>query len=256
MSMLRERGIIERAERCYRALLVLYPGQFRREFQQEMLQAFRESCRAALRQQGESALPRFWAAIAYDLLITVGIEHYQVCILKLKQLFGREKEFFMLSPFFQLNVAARTDIGCVRVNNEDSMLSVVPEDQQLLQQKGALFVVADGMGGHDYGEIASHLVVEALRKAYYQDHTSDLGESLRQSVIQANNSLLEENAQRAKKSKMGTTCVAAVLYGQALYIANVGDSRAYVIHKGAIRQISQDHSFVAEEVRKGNITEE
>src|SRR6266700_2902074 len=162
----------------------------------------------------------------------------------------------MLSPLFQFNVAARTDIGCVRENNEDSLLSVVPEDIQILQAKGALFIVADGMGGHNSGEVASSLVVNALREAYYQDHDNDLGAALQRSVVQANQALLHESDRRGDAKPMGSTCIAAVLHGSALYVANVGDSRAYVVHQGAIRQISQDHSVVADELRKGLITEE
>jgi protein phosphatase len=256
MNVFPERRIVERAERCYRALLVLYPKEFRRRFQQEMVLTFRDTCRATLQQQGSPALLRFLAFIGYELMLTLGIEHYRACLFKLKRLSGNEKEFSMLSPLFQFNVAALTDIGCVRANNEDSMLSVVPEDEHLLQARGALFIVADGMGGHDHGEVASNLVVNALREAYYRDQDSDLGTSLSRSATLANKALLQEIATRGDKTSMGTTCIAAVLHGDVLYVINVGDSRAYVIHQGSIRQISQDHSFVAEEVRKGIITEE
>ncbi len=256
MKVFSERGIVKCSERCYRALLVLYPAQFRREFQREMVLVFRDSCHTALQRQGGSGLLRFWALTGYDLAITSGYEHYRNFILKLQHVSGKEKEFSMLSPLFQFNVAARSDIGCVRTNNEDSMLSVIPEDSQVLQEKGALFVVADGLGGHDCGEIASSLAASTLREAYYQSHESKLEDALKESVMQAHQALLRASEARSDSKPMATTCIAAVLHGNVLYVANVGDSRAYIVHQGEIRQISQDHSVVAEEVRKGTITEE
>jgi PPM family protein phosphatase len=155
-----------------------------------------------------------------------------------------------------LEVFARTDKGIKRSNNEDSMVSVVPQDEQVMTQKGALFVVADGLGGHDAGEIASDLVVRVVNESYYQDTSSDTGAALVGAMRQANialNRCIELEGRTAKS--MGATCIAAVVHDATAYIANVGDSRAYIVREGKARQISQDHSWVAQQVQSGAMTE-
>jgi serine/threonine protein phosphatase PrpC len=163
----------------------------------------------------------------------------------------------MANTLLSLEVAARTDKGIKRQLNEDNMTSVVPEDTQVLAQKGALFVVADGLGGHDKGEIASELVVRVVSESYYQDSSTDIGPSLLQAMRQANIALNRSIEQEGRTvESMGTTCIAAILHGTTAYVANVGDSRAYIVRAGKAQQISLDHSWVAEQVRLGNLTEE
>jgi serine/threonine protein phosphatase PrpC len=124
--------------------------------------------------------------------------------------------------------AQRTDTGLKRQSNEDSVISILPEDQQVMANKGALFVVADGMGGHTRGDVASQLAVNTLRDAYYQDESGSLRTSLRLAMEQANTRIYEKNAAeppRAKPEKpMATTCIAAVVRGDTLYVANVRTS--------------------------------
>lgn len=125
-----------------------------------------------------------------------------------------------------------------------------------MARKGALFIVADGMGGHAAGEVASEIAVDAVTNVYYQDDSDDAATSLLHAIKRANALIHQRAAENMLRSGMGTTCVAAVLRGSTAYIANVGDSRAYIVRGGTVRQISQDHSWVAEQVRAGLLTEE
>lgn len=162
----------------------------------------------------------------------------------------------MLSKQLRLDPAQLTDVGRKRPHNEDNMAYVIPKDPMAMAKKGALFIVADGMGGHAAGEVASEIAVDTVSKAYYQDDSTDVADSLVRSIKRANASIHQRAAENMLRSGMGTTCVAAVLRGGTAYIANVGDSRAYFIHNGQVRQVSQDHSWVAEQVRAGLLTEE
>lgn len=124
-----------------------------------------------------------------------------------------------------------------------------------MTKKGALFVVADGMGGHAAGEVASELAVETVSKLYYlQDDHDDVVASLLQAIKRANTLIHQRAAENMLRSGMGTTCVTAILRGSTAYIANVGDSRAYLVRNGQVKQISQDHSWVEEQVRAGLLT--
>lgn len=155
-----------------------------------------------------------------------------------------------------LNVAQRTDVGRKRQHNEDSVAYIIPKDQQLLEHKGALFIVADGMGGHAAGEVASEIAVDSVCTLYYQDADTDVPASLVRAIRYANATIYQRATENAQHSGMGTTCVVAVLRGNIAYIANVGDSRAYLVRHGHVRQISQDHSWVAEQVRMGQMSAE
>jgi protein phosphatase len=245
------------SESLYRLLLYIYPKQFRCMYSREMMLIFRDCWREAEQQSGTQGIIRFWGFILYELTITVCIEHYRAVLVQLQRVLGVEKEHVMANGLPSLEVFARTDKGIKRSNNEDSMTSVVPQDEQVMTQKGALFVVADGLGGHDAGEIASDLVVRVVTESYYQNTSSDTGTALVQAMRQANIALSRsiELEGRTVKS-MGTTCIAAVVHGATVYIANVGDSRAYIVREGKARQISLDHSWVAEQVRQGAMTEE
>src|SRR6266487_2027276 len=136
------------------------------------------------------------------------------------------------------------------------MAYIIPKDPQVMAKKGALFIVADGMGGHAAGEVASEIAVDTVSNVYYQDDSDDVAISLLHAIKRANALIHQRAAENMLRSGMGTTCVTAVLRGNSAYIANVGDSRAYLIRGGQVKQISQDHSWVAEQVRAGLLTEE
>ncbi len=159
-----------------------------------------------------------------------------------------------MSKQLRLDVAQLTDVGRKRPHNEDNMAYVIPKDEQVMAKKGALFIVADGMGGHAAGEVASEIAVDTVTMTYYQDDSENIALSLMSAIKRANTIIHQRAAENMLRSGMGTTCVSAVLRGNMAYIANVGDSRAYVIRQGHVRQVSQDHSWVEEQVRAGLLT--
>jgi serine/threonine protein phosphatase PrpC len=159
-------------------------------------------------------------------------------------------------PPLDLRVAKLTDTGRSRPHNEDCVDFFVPPDAQQQARKGAIYLAADGMGGHSAGEVASHTAVELVRRHYYSDTTHDVGTSLVRAFRLANRAIYEQAQSDPSKSGMGTTLVAAVVLGRKVYIANIGDSRAYLINERGITQITEDHSWVAEQMRAGLLTKE
>ncbi len=142
-------------------------------------------------------------------------------------------------------------IGLVRKNNEDNCC--VCDDIKL-------FAVADGMGGHKAGEIASRLALDELTSYLRTNSTmldKDPVEALRQAVCNANAAVLEFASTDEEKFRgMGTTITAAVHQENKIYVAHVGDSRAYLIRGEEIRLLTSDHSLVNELVKSGGITPE
>jgi len=172
------------SERFYRLLLLAYPGEFRRAYRREMIQTFRDCCREAL-QRGQWGMLRLWGLVLYDLVTTAFIEHVRTCIALFKRGFLNATDTLLategstaLVSQFHLNVAQHSDIGRKRQVNEDSMISILPEDPQVMAKKGALFVVADGMGGHTAGDVASEMAINLVRDAYYEDENDDVDASL------------------------------------------------------------------------------
>jgi serine/threonine protein phosphatase PrpC len=156
----------------------------------------------------------------------------------------------------ELVAAKLTDVGRVRPHNEDYVDYYMPSDPRQLAQKGSIFLVADGMGGHQAGEVASQGAVEMAIAQYYSDTSHDVPTSLVRAFRTANQQLHAQAQSDPSKGGMGTTLVAAVILGQKVYVANVGDSRAYLIGDQGIIQITEDHSWVGEQLRAGLLTEE
>ena len=148
-----------------------------------------------------------------------------------------------------------TDVGKVRDHNEDWVEVEDPADSAA-RRKGRLFIVADGMGGYQAGEVASRLAAETVKREYYADPSEDPTERLRKAVQSANDAVYHSARSDRAHAGMGTTVVVTALIGRKAYIASVGDSRAYVVHKNGISQITQDHSFVGEQIRAGLLTKE
>lgn len=138
--------------------------------------------------------------------------------------------------------AGDSHVGLVRSDNEDAYLVAPP-----------LFAVADGLGGHQAGEIASSIAIDTLLEA--APRTAD-SKALGRAVRRANAAVIEAAEVGRGRAGMGTTLTAAMLDGTRLSLAHVGDSRAYLLHFGALEQLSQDHSMVADLVRQGQITAE
>ena len=153
-------------------------------------------------------------------------------------------------------LGARTDLGRVRENNEDKFEFFQPDDENTLAVKGSFYAVADGMGGHSAGQIASELALETVVKAYYADPSPVVVESLRSAIQQANALIFDAARAVSDRSGMGTTFTGLVIRGEEAFIAQVGDSRCYLARGHNIRQITQDHSWVAEQVRRGALSED
>lgn len=150
----------------------------------------------------------------------------------------------------------RSDVGQKRTNNEDYAGAFEPKDSHQLRRSGSLYVVADGLGGHQFGEKASSYAVETLLKVYYEAPDIPPEKRLRDIIQQVNQGLIEYARKNVPSGeKVATTVVAAVVRNGTLQVAHVGDSRAYLIRDGEIRQITRDHSFVGELIRSGSITE-
>jgi PPM family protein phosphatase len=148
-----------------------------------------------------------------------------------------------------------TDPGCVREINEDSIRIIRPTTDDELSRRGLLAVVCDGMGGHEAGEIASRLAVEAI----VQRFEGDEGEPpplLPRALQLANRAIFESAERNLKLRGMGTTCTALLLRGGLAYAAHVGDSRLYLIRSDEIFLMTEDHSAVMELVRRGVISRE
>jgi serine/threonine protein phosphatase PrpC len=160
------------------------------------------------------------------------------------------------APPLDLAIAKLTDVGRARPHNEDYVDYYVPPDPRQRARKGAIYLVADGMGGHQAGEVASQGAVELAIGQYYSDTTHDVGTSLVRAFRAANQQIYDWAQADPAKAGMGTTLVAAVILGRNVYVANVGDSRAYLANQKGIRQITEDHSWVEEQVRANLLTPE
>lgn len=155
-------------------------------------------------------------------------------------------------------IAAESDAGRVREPNEDCVGTPrrMGTPDHLLLARGTLLAVADGMGGHAAGEVASQHAVEVLYSTYYTDPSPGLADSLRRAVERANAEIYALGSGGVETLGLGTTMVAALLIQDDLIVANVGDSRAYLVRRGRARQVSRDHSWVAESLRAGLIDEQ
>ena len=153
-----------------------------------------------------------------------------------------------------LRMGAKTDLGRVRDNNEDKFDFFEPEDPSVLATKGCFYAVADGMGGHSAGQIACELALKTVIANYYDSPSVDTEASLRSAVIEANSVIYETAQTVPDRQGMGTTLTAIIVRDDRMTVAQVGDSRAYLLRGGQISQLTEDHSWVAEQVRLGTMT--
>jgi len=154
---------------------------------------------------------------------------------------------------FEIVGSVQTDVGCHRELNEDCGRIVQPGDAELLAAKGRLVIVADGMGGHSAGEVASSMAVEVINRSYYDD-PEDAPMALRNAFHEANRRIHESSLQDKTRNGMGTTCTALVLWNGSALAAHVGDSRLYLIRNEQIYLMTEDHSAVMELVKRGLLT--
>lgn len=144
-----------------------------------------------------------------------------------------------------------TDTGVLRTMNQDYCFS----SDTPIGKLPNLYIVCDGMGGHKAGEYASRYTVERIVASVSRSRSEDPLRILRAAIHKANEILVIESREDKEKQGMGTTVVAATIVGNKMYVANVGDSRLYVINN-TIEQITNDHSYVEEMIRIGKIKPE
>jgi len=163
----------------------------------------------------------------------------------------------------QIEGYAHTDVGPVREQNADSLLVDVDN---------SMFIIADGMGGHAAGEVASAMAVEIIHDILLGDHdpeetrlvrdidiadsADELRERLRYAMNQASISIRRESLARPETREMGTTAVVMVIDGAQAHFAHVGDSRAYLFRRGRLTRLTRDHTVVQQEIDAGRLTPE
>ena len=150
----------------------------------------------------------------------------------------------------------QTDPGCVREANEDSGRHISPGDDATRLNKGTLTIVADGMGGHASGEVASQMAVELISEYYYADPQRPAGDALREAIELANSSIFQTSTSDEQYFGMGTTVIALALLGDTAISAHVGDSRLYRFRDNHLEMLTLDHSQVMEMVKHGVISME
>jgi serine/threonine protein phosphatase PrpC len=150
-----------------------------------------------------------------------------------------------------ITASVLTDAGCLRESNEDRAQHVCPKDPETLRRRGTLTIVADGMGGHAAGEIASQMAIEIISGFYFDDNIADACAALRKAFDEANRQIYEAARNNEKFIGMGTTIVALVLLDDAGFAAHVGDSRLYRRRKENLQLLTVDHSQVMEMVKQG-----
>lgn len=155
----------------------------------------------------------------------------------------------------QFEVSLRTDQGRVRDHNEDFVASREPINDNDENQNGWLFILADGVGGADSGEIASqHATEQTIHHYLASQETSNWGERLKRAMESANADLRKLVAEKYQGQRMATTMVSVVIHDLTATFANVGDSRAYRWQNGNLRQVTKDQSLVARLLEEGAIT--
>ena len=150
--------------------------------------------------------------------------------------------------------AQLSDLGRVRQGNEDYLGHVGPASAEEAQSRGWLFVVADGVGGHEAGEVASRAAVECVLAGFRESTRGEPNASLLPALIRkANTRVIDAAHETPGGSNMATTIVACALRFDRATIAHVGDSRCYLIRRSRAIALTEDHTFVAEQVRLGLI---
>lgn len=148
----------------------------------------------------------------------------------------------------QISVAAKTDVGRVRKKNED---------RAGYDERAGIYVVCDGMGGQAAGEVAAELAVKTILEYYGQGKANgNLEENIREAITLANAAIRQLAASEPQYHKMGSTVVAVAIRDATAAVANVGDARGYLLRAGEVKQITNDHSLVAEQVRRGMLKPE
>lgn len=153
-----------------------------------------------------------------------------------------------------VEAAGLSDVGCQRENNEDHFAYWEPEADAAFEVKGRFAIVADGMGGYEGGQEASHLAVETVLDVYRNSNHSSPGSLLLTGLRTAHERIRQQATSNPNLYGMGTTCTAAAVVSGHLFFAHVGDSRLYLLRAGTLTQLTRDHSYVGRLVESGLIS--
>ncbi len=156
-------------------------------------------------------------------------------------------------PTFALEYAQLSDLGMRRLNNQDSLAVVVTEDAAKWSDRGHLMMIADGMGAHAAGELASKLAVDNISHAYFKLRDLPPPAALRQAIRDTNALIFARGQSNIGFQGMGTTCSCLVLLPQGALVAHVGDSRVYRLRGNRLAQLTFDHSLVWEMAAAGHM---
>ncbi len=150
-----------------------------------------------------------------------------------------------------INIASRSDVGKIRKQNEDNIRVVRNQLGHIL------LLVADGMGGHNAGEVASYLACQEIGNSFERiKHETDYKVYIKESLLNANTVIYRESLVNSEYSKMGTTASMLIYDGQRVYIGHIGDSRIYYISDSKIIQVTKDHTVVESMIAAGRMTVE
>lgn len=161
-----------------------------------------------------------------------------------------------LEILLTVSVGAKTDMGRVRENNEDKFEFFIPESETELANRGMVFVVCDGMGGHEAGQIASELATKTFIDVYRNHPSEDPDIACRAGILAANRYVVDVARAIPSRRGMGTTLSALLLVQDRALVGQVGDSRVYRLRNGDLTQVTTDHTWVEDMVKLGTPREE
>jgi PPM family protein phosphatase len=153
-----------------------------------------------------------------------------------------------------IELANLSDIGCQRTENEDNYCYAEPEDDEEFHHKGRLIAVADGMGGHEGGQVASALAAHAVWDTFLHGDAMDPVSTLAAAFGAAQQAIRDYAEEHPEFHNMGTTCTCAILRQGELFYGHVGDSRLYLLRNGTISCLTRDHTYVQRMIDEGTIT--
>lgn len=154
-----------------------------------------------------------------------------------------------------LDYSLMLDRGLVRERNDDRCAAFVPEDPSLQAERGCLFVLSDGMGGHAAGDVAAEITVQTVQETYFHNGWNGARAKLHDAFLAANEAILRA-ARHQGREGMGAAAVVGAVIGDRLAIAHMGDCRAYLIHGDRVTHLTSDHSWVQERMNSGRLTAE
>jgi protein phosphatase len=153
-----------------------------------------------------------------------------------------------------VTVGCKTDLGRVRENNEDKFEYYIPAEPHVLALRGEVFLVCDGMGGHAAGQIASELACKTFIDVYLNHPAAETEIALKAGVVAAHRYVSDVGQLVPARKGMGTTLSGLVLLQDRYYVAQVGDSRVYLLREGVLTQLTEDHTWVDEMIRMGRLS--